>query len=276
MSLFGKKTFRIEVVDGIDIESALTLTGDRMSVGTGPGDDLRLGEADVVAAQVVFQRKAGDWEYAVSDRGTTIVSGGHPRTGKLRAAQELRLGGVARLVVRRVAAPVEAPAGGTAGQGATPSVPLGIALPVLGLIVVGAFLVAGQLQRDGQSAPLLASTRWFAQDEPLEPAVDRCLAASEGLEDIPVGRNAPDWAFREWLRAADPAAPAARAARAALIDETRDSITRAHFLHLDGRNAEASAIFRRLEYVIPMGSRECPILAAARRDLAILQMMARN
>lgn len=274
MGLFGSPHLRIEVVDGIDIESGLTLGGDKATVGTGAADSLRLGEADVVPAQVTFQRRGKDWDYFVSDRGRTTVSRGHPRAGRLRPGMEFRLGAGARLAVRKTAQP--APAAEGAPAPARAEVPIALALPLMGLIVLGAYVAVTQLRGDGAAPPLLATTRWFAQAEPLDAALDACLAAAAGMDAAPVARTAPDWAFRAWLRADDKTAPEAAAARAQILAEVQDAIARAHFLHDAGGDAEASALYRRLENVIPLGNRDCPILAATRRDLAVLEMMGRN
>jgi len=269
MALFGKKGLRIEVVDGIDIESGVTLSGDKVTIGTGPGDTLRLGEADVVPAQVTLQRKGADWDYFVSDRGRTVISRGHPRAGRLAPGQEFRLGGSARLVVKRTDAPPPA----ATGTPEKTTIPLAIVLPVLALIVLGVFALMTALRREDSVAPLLATTRWFTKAEPLDAALDTCLAAADPLDGVPVARTAPDWAFRSWAAAADKAAPAALAARADLLATVEDAIARAHFLHDAGENAQASELYRRIEYAIPLGTRSCPILAATRRDLAVLELM---
>jgi len=270
MALFGKKGLRIEVVDGIDIESGVTLSGDKVTIGTGPGDTLRLGEADVVPAQVTFQRKGADWDYFVSDRGRTVISRGHPRAGRLAAGQEFRLGGSARLVVKRTDAPAAA---ATTGAPDKTTIPLVIVLPVLALIVLGVFALMTALRREDSAGPLLATTRWFTKAEPLDAALDACLAVADPLDGVPVARTAPDWAFRTWAAAADKTAAEALAARADLLATVDDAIARAHFLHGAGENAQASELYRRIEYAIPLGTRSCPILAATRRDLAVLELM---
>jgi hypothetical protein len=269
MALFGKKGLRIEVVDGIDIESGVTLSGDKVTIGTGESDTLRLGEADVVPAQVTLQRKGSDWDYFVSDRGRTVISRGHPRAGRLAAGQEFRLGGSARLVVKRTdAAPPAA-----AGAPEKTTIPLVIVLPVLALIVLGVFAAMSALRREETAGPLLATSRWFTRAEPLDAALDACLAVAGTQDGVPVARTAPDWAFRSWAAAPDKTAPEAQAARADLLAFVEDAIARAHFLHDAGENAEASELYRRIEYAIPLGTRSCPILAATRRDLAVLELM---
>jgi len=276
MALFGGKGLRIEVADGIDIESGITLSGDKATIGTGAADTLRLGEADIVAAQMTFQKRGDNWEYFVSDRGKTQIKGGHPRADRVKPGQEFRLGASARLVVSRTAAPppvAETPDGKPPPKA---DIPIAVAIPILALVVLGAFVVVTQLRGDGGSGAALATTQWFVQAQSAEPALDACLAAAADLPDQTVARTAPDWAFRAWVRAADKTAPEALAARATILAEVRDAITRAHFLHDAGQSSEASALYRRLENAIPLGSRDCPILAATRRDLAVLEMMGQN
>jgi hypothetical protein len=271
MALFGAKTFRIEVVDGIDIESHIVLTGDKVTVGTGPQDNLRLGEADVLPAQLTFQRRGEVWDYFVSDRGRTEVSKGHPRAGAVAAGQEFRLGASARLVVKRTDAPV------VAGADGKKTIPIAIALPLLALIVLGAFAVTTALRgSDGGGSGGLATTRWFTGAEPLDAALDECLTVVVAGDAMAVTREAPDWAFRAWARAADKAGPDATDARARLLARIDESITEAHFLRDAGQSGAASDVYRRIENAIPLGNRPCPILAATRRDLAVLEMMDRN
>ncbi|MGB3313215.1 MAG: hypothetical protein WBB85_02290, partial [Albidovulum sp.] len=49
-------------------------------------------------------------------------------------------------------------------------------------------------------------------------------------------------------------------------------IADAHLLLLENKALEASGSLRRLEYVLPVGNGDCPILSAARLDLAILEL----
>ncbi len=271
MALFGGKGFKIEVVDGIDIESAITLNGEKMTVGTGAGDTLRLGEADVVPAQLTFQMRGGAWEYFVADRGRTVVKGGHPRAGKVAVGQEYALGGSARLKVIRTEAPEPITPPNPDGTPAAPvkkTIPLAVALPVLGLFVLGALAVA-QLVQPAREVQQLATTRWFVQAEPLADALASCLAGAADLPDQAVARSAPDWAFRAALRG-DPAADGA------LQATVTEMIAEAHFLHDGGDSGAAADLYRRMENVIPVGNRECPILAATRRDLAVMEMAARR
>jgi hypothetical protein len=271
MALFGGKGFRIEVVDGIDIESSIVLSGDKMTIGTGPSDTLRLGEADVLPAQLTFQRRGGAWDYFVNDRGLTQVKKGHPRAGAVAVGQEFRLGSSARLIVKRTDAPVEAAAG------AKTTIPIVIALPLLALVILGVFVVVTALRgTDGSGGGQLATTRWFTGAEPLGAALDTCLAAVTADDAVPVARTAPDWAFRAWASAPDKTAPDATDARSALLAQIDEAITQAHFLRDAGGARDASALYRRIENVIPLGNRACPILAATRRDLAVLELMDRN
>ena len=76
--------------------------------------------------------------------------------------------------------------------------------------------------------------------------------------------------------AADKTGADAMSARATLLAQIDEAITQAHFLRDAGGAGDASAVYRRIENVIPLGNRACPILAATRRDLAVLQMMDRN
>ncbi|MXQ09740.1 hypothetical protein GQ651_17985 [Alphaproteobacteria bacterium GH1-50] len=272
MAFLGPKGFSIEVTEGIDLERTLVLTGQRVTVGTGPGDDLRLGARDVVSGHITFERRKDGkgWEFFTSDRGVSEVDRGNPRTGAVRPGMWFRLGRETRIDIRRVAAPVEteaAPSGGAQPK----TVPLGVALPAMGLMVlaaVGFVLFAGAGQT-GQSG--MRTTGWVERSAPIEPAVERCLA-SAGSQARTISPDDPSSAF--WrtvsLRQSDPAA--ARAAEADLIREVRAILTEAHFLTRENRAADASEALRRMEYVLPVGLTDCPILSASRFDLALLEL----
>ena len=69
MRFLAPKGFRAEVTEGIDLEHGIMLTGQRVTVGSGPGDTLRLGASDVVPGHLTFEKRADGkgWEYFTSD-----------------------------------------------------------------------------------------------------------------------------------------------------------------------------------------------------------------
>ena len=272
MAFLGPKGFSIEVTEGIDLERTLLLSGQRVTVGAGPGDDLRLGARDVVSGHITFERRKDGkgWEFFTSDRGVTAVDRGNPRTGAVRPGMWFRLGHETRIDIRRAAVPDEIEIG-TSGGDQPKTVPLGVALPAMGLMALAAvgfvvFAGAGQTDTGG-----MRTTGWVDRSAAIEPAVERCLA-SAGARGRTISPDDPSSAF--WrtvsLRQSDPAA--ARRAEADLIREVRAILTEAHFLARENMASDASEALRRMEYVLPVGLTDCPILSASRFDLALLEL----
>ncbi|MGB3314752.1 MAG: hypothetical protein WBB85_10095, partial [Albidovulum sp.] len=151
LGLFTPKVLRAEVTGGIDLESGVLLTGDRITIGTGPGDDLRLGAQNVVAGHLTLQRAktGGQWEYFSSDRGHTAVSKGNPRTGPVRPGLTFVLGGETRIEILSVPAPADMEKADAGGSGTT--VPLTVALPLMGAMLVAFSLYIGALSGGTES-----------------------------------------------------------------------------------------------------------------------------
>lgn len=269
-ALFNKG-LRAEVVEGIDLEYGITLTGSRITVGSGPTDDLRLGAADVVPGHLVFERRADGkgWEYFTSDSGRTQVDRGNPRTGTVRPGMWFRLGAETRLELRRTSLPAETV---PTGDGDAPkTIPLAIALPAMGLMAIGALMAAGALGDRGTGGLSLQTAAWVAGSTPLDEAVDICLdtTLSPGRAVAASDPASPFWravTFRD----TDPSL--AGEARADLIGSIREILASAHLLSRENKNIEASEALRRLEYVLPVGSADCPILTASRFDLAVFEL----
>lgn len=273
LDFFAAKGLRAEVTAGIDLEQGVTLTGPRVTIGSGPSDDLRLGAADVVPGHLTLERSADGtgWEYFASDLGLTRVEGGNPRTGPVRAGLVLHLGHETQIELIRVPLPKEA-AGETApSEAAAKTVPLPMALALLGGIAGLAFVVVAGLGQGGSDGPSLRTTSLITQTRAIEGALETCLAEPRS-PDRPVTASDPAHAFWQVMtrRSSDPAL--AEAAYAELSDAIRALITRAHLLAREGRADEASDTLRRLEYVLPLGAADCPILAASRFDLALLEL----
>lgn len=270
LSLFSPKVLCAEVTGGIDLESRVLLTGDRVTVGSAPGDGLRLGARNVVGGHLTFQRQKGAqaWEYFSSDRGHTAVDRGNPRTGPVRPGMFFILGGETRIDIVKTGAPADLATGDKAGTGKT--VPLAVALPAMGLMVAGFALYMASLAGGGSDdRSALRTTPWFNGSAALDPAIEACLAAGLGPEARRFASRTkaaePDALFRAAL-AGD------GAAGADLVAKVRGLIADSHLLAHENRFLEASRALRRLEYVLPVGNGDCPILSAARLDLAILEL----
>ena len=276
LGIFKPKVLRAEVTAGLDLESGVLLTGERITVGTGPGDDLRLGAQNVVAGHLTFQRTktGGPWEYFSSDRGHTAVSNGNPRTGPVRPGLSFVLGGETRIDILSVPAPADLENNETAGSGTT--VPLTVALPLMGAMLVAFALYIGALSGGSEGSGGLRTTPWFEGTSRIETALETCLASGLSPEARALGSAAtsgqPDALFRASL-AAESADPGRQAeVRADLAAKVLGHIADAHLLLRENKPLEASGSLRRLEYVLPVGNGDCPILSAARLDLAILEL----
>lgn len=265
------KGLRAEVTGGIDLERGITLTGARVSVGSGPDDDLRLGAVDVVAGHLTFECRSDGtgWDYFASDRGVTQVEGGNARTGPLRAGMILRLGRETQIEIARVPMPAAAP--GDSDDSVPTVVPLPAALGILAGLVLVAFVAMTVLSGEARAPLSLQTTAFVTAPRAVETALETCLS----------GHRAPSF----WVTADDPAhafwqvmahreadAARANAAMGDLASDIRVLLTDAHLLAREGRPLEASATLRRLEYVLPLGEARCPILAASRFDLALLEL----
>lgn len=271
LSFLAPKGLRAEVTEGIDLEQGVMLSGQRITIGSGPHDTLRLGAADVVPAHLTFERRADGkgWDYFTSDRGVTQVDRGNPRTGTARAGMWLRLGRETRIDLARAALP--AGASGEASGDATPAtVPVPVALGVLGaMAAVGALLVMGFGESPGGTG--LKTTRWVTGAEDLAPALEGCLEETV-MPQRAVASNDPASPFFRVMeyRQTDPAR--ATLAEAELTEKIREILASAHFLSRENKPLEASGTLRRLEYVLPVGVANCPILTASRFDLALLEV----
>lgn len=278
MSFFAPKALRAEVTEGIDLEHGLTLAGQRVTVGTSPGDDLRLGAMDVVPGHLTFERRADGkgWEYFTSDRGQTQVDRGNPRTGAVRPGMWFRLGAETRIDIQRTAAPAEAPAPGKPATSDEPAtIPLTVALPIMAVMAGAAVFGAQALTGKSKSALSMQTTRWVTGAADLAPALDGCLETT-----VPPTRAvAPgDPAHAFWrvmvYRGSDPVK--ATEARADLAAGVREILAEAYFLSSENRGLEAAQTLRRMEYVLPVGPAACPILSASRFDTALLELSASN
>ena len=270
MSLFGPKGLRAEVTEGIDLEQGITLTGDRITIGTGPADDLRLGARDIVPAHLTLQKRLDGkgWEYFTSDRGATLLDKGNPRTGPVRPGMWFRLGAETRIDLQRVPAAVEE----ASESGEKTTVPMPIAIGIMGVICLVALAGVAGFGSSKQSGGL-RTAGWYAGTMEMEPALAVCLA-----QEIPVpitlAATDPDAAFWTAKLATDPAGDTATETHRQLTRAIRDNLAEAHLLFQEDKYLEASRALRRLEYVLPLGRAECPILEASRVDVALLELLA--
>jgi hypothetical protein len=274
--MFARKALRAEITEGVDLEEGAFLTGERLSVGTGPEDDLRLGGAGIVPGHVVFAKgEKGVWEYFTSGAGSVEVSSGNPRTGRLRPGMTFRMGPDTVMKVTRAVPPAELAETGAAGEGAK-EIPLAVALPVMALFVIGAGVAAQMMSGGGRDAEtVFATAPWLAELPRYGAALDRCLErAGEGA--VPrVPRDAPDAAFHAYAAArAEGRADALAELRLALGRQVRSEIVDAHLLVQEGRYGDAAATLRRVPPMLPTGNDPCPINAAARADASALERRA--
>lgn len=271
MHFFAPKGLRAEVTEGIDLENTVMLSGQRVTVGSGPGDTLRLGAADIVPGHLTFERRADGrgWDYFTSDRGATQVDKGNPRTGPVRAGMWLRLGRETRIDL--VTAPLpKAPAGEKIEEDAPTTVPMPVALGILGAILVGALLATGGLggKSDDKS---YRTVQWAAGGGDLALALDECLSKTV-TPNRAIAANDPAAAFWRVMTQRDSNPTAATDALSDLQIDIREILADAHLLSLENNNLEASQTLRRLEYVLPVGAENCPILTASRFDLALMEV----
>lgn len=271
MNFLAPKGLRAEVTEGIDLEHGVMLTGDRVTVGSGPGDDLKLGAADIVHGHLTFERRAdgSGWDYFSSDRGVTVVDRGNPRTGQVRPGMSIRLGRETQIELIRAPLPAT-PAGAKDDQVPT-TVPMPVALGLLGgIAALAVFVMVGLGGGDTQSLSL-RTTPYLSGSDAITSALETCLATPRTPNRTV---DAEDPASPYWqvmaFRGTDPAR--ATAAQANLVEAIREILTSTHLLSRENRALEASGNLRRLEYVLPVGTADCPILAASRFDLALLEL----
>lgn len=276
MTFLSRKGLRAEVTEGVDLEHGLALSGDRVSIGSGPTDDLRLGARDVVPGHLTFERRPdGGWDYFTSDLGTTSVDRGNPRTGKVRAGMWFRLGAETRLdLVRSAAAPVAASE--TAPEGDQPTtVPLAVALPLMAAMAgVALYFMLGSGEDVSASAGLRTAPVVTGAVS-LEPTLEPCLATPRAPGRA-VAANDPASPFWRVMAFAETDPAAARVARAELDEAILDLLADAYLLAREKRYLDASRVLRRMENVLPVGTARCPILEASRTDVAILEVTARR
>ena len=277
LGFLGPKGLRAEVSEGIDLEQGVTLAGQRITIGSGPADNLRLGAADIVPGHLTLERRqdGSGWDYFSSDRGVTQVDKGNPRTGAVRPGMWIRLGRETRIDLVRTAIAVDddfTPTKGSADAVPT-TVPMPVALGILGAIGFVA-LVAGLGLGGGSSGGEngLETNRWVSGASDLSPALDDCL---DGTHQAARAVQSDDPASAFWrvvaYRGNDPAQ--ATVAEAELTRQVADILAASHLLYQESKYLEASTHLRRLENVLPVGQVDCPILDASRYDLALLELL---
>lgn len=263
------KGLRAEVTEGIDLEQGVTLTGTRITVGSGPRDTLRLGAADVVPAHLTFERRADGkgWDYFTTDQGLTEVDHGNPRTGKARAGMWFRLGQETRIDLARADVPAT-PGPGSDANGNT--VPLPVALGILGVLAAVAVFIAVGIGGTS-SGPSMRTTGYVTGADDLAGALESCLKQTVRAQRAVASNDPASPYFRVMeFRGSDPAR--ALSAQTDLTASVRGLLADAHFLFRENKLLEASGTLRRLEYVLPVSVTDCPILAASNFDAALLEV----
>mgnify|MGYP006908211312 FL=1 len=269
LDFFSAKGLRAEVTEGIDLEQGVTLTGTRITVGSGPRDTLRLGAADVVPAHLTFERRADGkgWDYFTTDQGFTQVDHGNPRTGKARAGMWFRLGQETRIDLARADAPATAEPG---GENAETNVPLPVALGILGAFAAVAVFAAVGFGANA-SGPSMRATGYVTGTDDLTAALETCLQETVRAQRAVASSDPASPYFRIMeFRGREPAR--ALSAQADLTRSVSGILADAHFLVHENKLLEASGTLRRLEYVLPVSVTNCPILAASNFDAALLEV----
>ncbi|CAN0606498.1 unnamed protein product, partial [Ectocarpus sp. 12 AP-2014] len=157
-----------------------------------------------------------------------------------------------------------APVGEKPDAGEPATVPMPIALGVLGAIVVGALFATGGLS-GGTSESSYRTAQWAAGAGDLTSALQECLSKTV-TPNRAVAENDPASAFWRVMTQRNSDPTAASSARSDLTGEIREILAAAHLLSLENKDLEASQALRRLEYVLPVGAENCPILTASRFD----------
>lgn len=271
LSFLAPKGLRAEVTGGIDLEQGIVLTGNRITIGSGPDDDLRLGAADVVHGHLTLERRAdgSGWEYFASDRGITAVEGGNPRTGLLRAGLTIQLGRETQIEMVRAALPVTEYG---ADDSVPTTVPLPIALGILGGLAVVAFVAMTILGGGGGTSELsMQTTRLLTAPRAVEQALETCMSQTR-QPSVWIAADDPGHRFWQVMALRDSDPTNANLALGELAADIRSILTDAHLLARAGRQLEASTTLHRLEYVLPLGDASCPILDASRFDFALLEL----
>lgn len=273
--MLKQKGIKAEVVEGVDLEEAVFLTGERVSVGSGPDDTLRLGGARIVPGHVVFARAENGrgWEYFTSGAGEVEISSGNPRTGPARPGLTFRLGADTVLKLTREALPAELlETGGEEKK----EIPLVIALPIMAALAIGFGVYVNALTSGGSTgATGLRTAPWLIDLPAYGRALDVCLqaAGADTAQRVPAG--APDAAFRAYSAAAAEAREGDLPdLRLALGRQVRSLIVDAHLLAGEGHFAEAAETLRRVPPMLPTGNETCPINTAARADFSVFQRRA--
>ena len=273
--MFGAKAFRVEVIDGVDLEEAIFLTGERVTIGSGPDDSLTLGGARIVASHVVFAKAENGkgWEYFTSGAGEVDISSGNPRTGPVKAGVTMTLGPDTVIKITREALPEELQ---DAAEDEKKEIPLAVALPVMAVFVVG-FVIYIQILMGGggDGGPAFRTQTWLTNLPSYGRALDICLEAAgpETVARVPAG--APDAAFRAYAAAVVQGAEAdLPELRLALGRQVRSEIVDAHLLVREGRFAEAADTLQAVPAMLPTGQAACPINSAARADFSVLDRRA--
>jgi len=272
--MFARKAFRVEVIDGVDLEESIFLTGDRISVGSGPADDLKLGGARIVPGHLVFARseKGEGWEYFTSGSGEVEVDRGNPRTGPVRAGLTMTLGPDTRLRVTREPLPSE-----LAGSGSEEKkeIPLVVALPIMAVCLVGFGLYVQMLASgDAEGGLSLQTQRWLTDLPDYGQALDVCLEAAGAATASRVPSGDPDASFRAYSAAKVTDPDRLPELRLALGRQVRSLIVDTNIMASEGRYADAAEQIRRVPPMLPTGTAPCPINSAARTDFATLDRWA--
>ena len=269
LDFFSARGLRAEVTEGIDLEQGVTLTGARITIGSGPRETLRLGATDVAPAHLTFERRADGkgWDYFTTDQGFTEVDHGNPRTGKVRAGMWFRLGHETRIDLVRA----DVPATTEPGSDDTPNtVPLPVALGILGALAAVAVFVSVGIGGNS-SGPSMQTTGYVTGADDLATALESCLQETVRAQRAVASNDPASPYFRIMeYRGSEPAR--ATSAQADLTEKVRGLLADAHFLLRENKLLEASGTLRRLEYVLPVSVANCPILAASNFDAALLEV----
>ena len=135
-------------------------------------------------------------------------------------------------------------------------------------MAVGAMAVMNMAGGSEPETSGLRTTVWFIGSADLRPAIETCLATGLSPEArlSDTDAQSTDALFRAALTDPEAIDP--------LQQKVRAVIAETHLLAGENRAEDAARAIRRMENVLPVGNGDCPILRAARTDLAVLTLMA--
>jgi hypothetical protein len=129
---------------------------------------------------------------------------------------------------------------------------------------------SGGLSGSASSRTTLQTVPWVTGESNLSAALETCLSTTI-VPTRAINQNDPASPFWRVMSFRNTNPVEAKVAQSDLDRRVREILTNAHLLRGENKALEASQALRRLEYVLPVGTADCPILTASRFDLALLE-----